>query len=67
MERACPYCSETVPEGTVGRFCSPEHKWLYERRSQQQDPAHEQLAFTFSRPRPRLNGTYHGVTPRGRR
>lgn len=65
MERHCPYCGEEVPEGTVGRFCSNEHKWLHNRRlnEQQQEESQDQLAFNFG---PRKNGIYHGRSPQRR-
>lgn len=66
MERKCPWCGEEVPEGTVGRFCSTEHKWLDARRDQ--PPTYEQqlvLDLVFPVERDRSTAVW-GRSPRGR-
>ena len=35
MMRKCLYCGEEIPEGTIGQYCDPAHKWLAARKREE--------------------------------
>lgn len=34
--RYCMKCKEEIPQGTIGPFCSTEHRWLYARKQEEE-------------------------------